>query len=117
MADQFEILADEHSLVNPGPDGEVSILRQWRAFKAQYPEGVLLFRLGTFWEAFYADATVVSLLLGKRMNHLAGRPDVPVTGIPAWELDEAVATLVKGGHRVALIEPIKEVSEKKKPTK
>ena len=58
---------------------ETPIIAQYRGIKAQYPDDVLFFRLGDFYEMFNEDAVEVSRLLNLTLTH---RADNPMCGIP-----------------------------------
>ncbi|MGQ9804942.1 MAG: DNA mismatch repair protein MutS [Chlorobiales bacterium] len=85
-------------------------MRQYEKIKSQYPNVVLLFRVGDFYETFYDDAKEVSNALGivltKRSNGAAA--DVPLAGFPQHALESYVARLVKKGFRVAVCEQMED---------
>lgn len=85
-------------------------MRQYDKIKSQYPNVVLLFRVGDFYETFYDDAKEVSNALGivltKRSNGAAA--DVPLAGFPQHALENYVARLVKKGFRVAVCEQMED---------
>ena len=58
---------------------ETPIITQYRGIKAQYPNDVLFFRLGDFYEMFNEDAVEVSRLLNLTLTH---RAENPMCGIP-----------------------------------
>ena len=58
-------------------------MRQYRQFKSQYPEYILFFRMGDFYEMFYEDAKVASRVLGLALTSRSkGASAVPLAGIP-----------------------------------
>ena len=82
-------------------------MRQYKAFKEQYPDYVLLFRMGDFYETFYEDAKLVSRVLGLALTARSKGPSaVPLAGVPYHALDAYLARLVKAGHRVAICEQV-----------
>ncbi|MFN3344708.1 MAG: DNA mismatch repair protein MutS [Chloroherpetonaceae bacterium] len=85
-------------------------MRQYDKIKSQYPNVILLFRVGDFYETFYDDAKEVSNALGivltKRANGAAA--DVPLAGFPQHALETYVARLVKKGFRVAVCEQMED---------
>jgi len=84
-------------------------MRQYRAFKEQYPDCVLLFRMGDFYEMFYEDAKTASRVLGLALTSRSKGPSaVPLAGIPYHALDNYLARLVRGGHRVAICEQVED---------
>lgn len=85
-------------------------MRQYDKIKSQYPNVILLFRVGDFYEAFNQDAKEISDALGivltKRANGAAA--DVPMAGFPQHALENYVARLVKKGFRVAVCEQMED---------
>jgi len=89
-------------------------MRQYRGFKEQYPEYVLLFRMGDFYEMFYEDAKLASRELGLALTARSKGPSaVPLAGIPYHALDGYLARLIKAGHRVAICEQVEDPSQAK----
>jgi DNA mismatch repair protein MutS len=86
------------------------LMKQYASMKAKYPDTILLFRLGDFYETFDADAHVTSKVLGitltKRGNGAAG--DVPLAGFPHHALDSYLPKLLKAGYRVAVCEQLED---------
>ncbi len=80
------------------------LMRQYYQEKDKYPDSIMLFRMGDFFETFGEDAIVASkacgLTLTKRNNGGAG--DIELAGFPHHQLDNYVAKLVRAGHRVAV---------------
>jgi DNA mismatch repair protein MutS len=92
------------------------LLRQYHAVKKRYPNALLLFRLGDFYELFYEDALVASrelqITLTSR-NRESDQP-VPMCGVPYHSAESYIARLVRAGYRVAICEQLEEPSPKKK---
>ncbi|MCS6963501.1 DNA mismatch repair protein MutS [Thermoflexus sp.] len=86
------------------------IRRQYLELKRQYPDAVLFFRLGDFYEAFDEDAEVVAreldLMLTSRPVGKGQR--VPMAGIPYHAVEPYLARLVERGYRVAIAEQVGE---------
>jgi DNA mismatch repair protein MutS len=86
------------------------LMKQYQKIKARYPETVLLFRMGDFYETFEDDAIVTSKVLGitltKRGNGAAG--EVPLAGFPYHALDAYLPKLLKAGYRVAICEQLED---------
>jgi len=86
------------------------IRRQYLELKRQYPDAILLFRLGDFYEAFDEDAEVVAreldLVLTSRPVGKGQR--VPMAGIPHHAVEPYLARLVERGYRVAIAEQVGE---------
>jgi DNA mismatch repair protein MutS len=85
-------------------------MRQYRRIKAEYPDAILLFRMGDFFETFEDDAVTAARVLGitltKRSSGAAS--DVPLAGFPHHALDAYLPKLVRAGHRVAVCEQLED---------
>ncbi|MBI4546498.1 MAG: DNA mismatch repair protein MutS [Ignavibacteriae bacterium] len=85
-------------------------MRQYAQMKAKYPDTILLFRLGDFYETFDEDAKITSKVLGitltKRNNGKAG--EVPLAGFPHHALESYMPKLLKAGYRVAVCEQLED---------
>jgi len=89
-------------------------MRQYKAFKDQYPDYVLLFRMGDFYEMFYDDAKTASRVLGLALTSRSKGPTaVPLAGIPYHALDSYMSKLIKAGLRVAICEQVEDPKEAK----
>ncbi len=80
--------------------------QQYERIKAEFPDGILLFRLGDFYETFGEDAEIVSRDLGIALTskELGRGHRVPLAGVPTHSLDASLARLLEKGHRVAVCE-------------
>ena len=89
---------------------ETPLMKQYRQIKQKYPDTLLLFRMGDFFETFEDDAITASKVLGitltKRANGKAS--DVPLAGFPHHALDNYLPKLVKAGLRVAVCEQMED---------
>lgn len=89
---------------------ETPLMKQFNQIKAKYPDAILLFRVGDFYETFGEDAVKASSCLGitltKRGNGAAG--EIPLAGIPFHALDNYLPKLVKAGYRVAICEQLED---------
>ena len=84
-------------------------MRQYRAFKEKYPDYILLFRMGDFYEMFYEDAKTASRVLGLALTSRSKGPTaVPLAGIPYHALDNYLGRLVRAGLRVAICEQVED---------
>ncbi len=89
-------------------------MRQYKTFKDQYPDYILLFRMGDFYEMFYEDAKTASRALGLTLTSRSKGPSaIPLAGIPFHALDNYLSRLVKGGFRVAICEQVEDASKAK----
>ena len=82
------------------------LMRQWKEIKAQYPDALLLFRVGDFYEAYNDDAKDVTKILGITLTKFA-KSNIPLCGFPFHALDVYLPKLVRAGKRVAICDPIK----------
>jgi len=89
---------------------ETPLMQQHRAIKQKYPDAILLFRVGDFYETFGEDAVIASKVLGitltKRNNGSASSSEL--AGFPHHSLDTYLHKLVKAGHRVAICDQLED---------
>lgn len=89
---------------------DTPLMQQHRAIKQRYPDAVLLFRVGDFYETFGEDAIIASKVLGitltKRNNGAAASSEL--AGFPHHALDTYLHKLVKAGHRVAICDQLED---------
>ncbi len=86
------------------------MMRQYQAIKAQYPDAILLFRLGDFYEMFLHDAEVAAPILNIT---LTSRNGMTMCGIPYHALDSYLSKLVEAGLKVAICEQVEDPSKAK----
>ena len=93
-------------------------MKQYAQVKSKYPDAILLFRVGDFYETFGEDAITASQVLGiiltKRNN---GGSDVELAGFPHHSMDLYLPRLVRAGYRVAICEQLEKPSKEKKIVK
>ena len=98
---------------------ETPLMKQYNAIKAKYPEALLLFRVGDFYETFGEDAIKTSEILGivltKRANGAAS--SVELAGFPHHSLDTYLPKLVKAGQKVAICDQLEDPKLAKKIVK
>ena len=84
------------------------IRRQYLKVKEAYPDAILLFRLGDFYETFDDDARLASQELEITLTSRTMGKDlrVPMAGVPAHSLEPYLARLIKKGHQVAICEQL-----------
>ena len=93
------------------------MMQQYHAIKADYPDTLVFYRMGDFYEVFYADAEKAAHLLGitlTRRGQSAGEP-VVMAGVPFHALENYLARLVKLGESVAICEQVGDVATSKGP--
>ena len=98
-----------------GKESLTPMLAQYHAIKEQYPDAILLFRLGDFYEAFYEDAHTVSKVLNIVLtSRPAGKGRrIPMAGIPHHALNSYVHKLIHHGYKVAICEQVEDPSQAK----
>ncbi len=98
---------------------ETPMMKQYNEMKAQYPEALLLFRMGDFYESFNEDAIEVSSILGitltKRSHGAASEMDL--AGFPYHALDVYLPKLIRAGKHVAICEQLENPKLTKKLVK
>jgi len=84
------------------------VRRQYLRIKQRYPDAIVLFRLGDFYETFDEDARLASRELDIVLTSRSMGKDlkVPLAGIPAHSLESYLARLIKKGHKVAICEQL-----------
>ncbi|HID05704.1 MAG TPA: DNA mismatch repair protein MutS, partial [Armatimonadetes bacterium] len=92
------------------------MLRQYQQIKRQYPDVILLFRLGDFYEMFGEDAKVGSqvLQLVLTSREFGKGLRLPMCGIPHHALERYVGKLLEAGYKVAICEQMEEASPTKR---
>jgi len=86
------------------------LMKQYNSIKAKYPDAILLFRVGDFYETFGEDAVKTSGILGitltSRNNGYAS--ETPLAGFPYHALDTYLPKLVRAGQRVAICDQLED---------
>ena len=90
--------------------GDSPLMQQHNAIKAKYPDAILLFRVGDFYETFGADAVKTAGILGITLTKRnGGDPNSSeLAGFPHHALDTYLHKLVKAGHRVAICDQLED---------
>ena len=95
------------------------MMKQFFSVKAEYPDALLLFRCGDFYETYGDDAIVASKVLGivltKGSN--ASPDSIPMAGFPHHSLDVYLPRLVRAGHKVAVCDQLEDPKLAKKIVK
>ena len=96
--------------IKPKKKKETPLMDQYNEFKAKYPDAILLFRVGDFYETFGTDAIKASSILGitltRRANGSAAH--VELAGFPHHAIDTYLPKLVRAGERVAICEQLED---------
>ena len=92
------------------------MMAQYLENKAQHPDALLFYRMGDFYEMFFADAEAASaaldIALTKRGQHLG--QDIPMCGVPVHAAEGYLLTLIRKGFRVAVCEQMEDPAEARK---
>jgi len=93
------------------------MMRQYLRLKAEYPDALLFYRMGDFYELFYEDARRAAALLGITLTargNSAGQP-IPMAGVPFHSVEPYLAKLVRHGECVAVCEQQGDPAKSKGP--
>lgn len=92
------------------------MMAQYLDIKAQYPDALLFYRMGDFYEMFFEDAVnaaeALDIALTKRGKHDGN--DIPMCGVPVHSAEGYLLTLIRKGFRVAVGEQLESPAEAKK---
>ena len=89
---------------------ETPMMLQYKKIKSKYPDCILFFRLGDFYEMFGEDAEIASSILEIALTK---RNDEKMCGIPFHAADSYIHKLIKAGKKIAICEQIEEPSRNK----
>jgi len=93
------------------------MMRQYWGIKAQYPDMLLFYRMGDFYELFHEDAEKAARLLGitlTRRGSSNGEP-IKMAGVPYHAAEQYLAKLAKMGEAVAICEQVGDPAKSKGP--
>lgn len=95
--------------------GETPLMKQYYSTKAKYPDAILLYRMGDFYETFGEDAITTSRILGITLTkRSSGSPGtVELAGFPYHAIDTYLPKLVRAGQRVAICEQLEDPKKTK----
>lgn len=97
---------------------QTPLMQQYYSLKAKYPDAILLYRVGDFYETFGEDAIKTAAALGIILsNRNNGGSQIELAGFPYHSLDVYLPKLVRAGYRVALCEQLEKPSPQKKIVK
>ena len=92
------------------------MMAQYLEIKGRYPDALLFYRMGDFYEMFFDDAeaaaAALDIALTKRGQHLG--EDIPMCGVPVHAAEGYLLTLIRKGFRVAIAEQMEDPAEAKK---
>ncbi len=91
------------------------MLAQYKSIKAEYPDVILMFRLGDFYEMFGDDAVIASreleIVLTSRDAGASGK--MPMCGVPFHSVERYISRLISRGHRVAICDQVEDAKQAK----
>jgi len=94
-------------------DGQTSLtpaMQQFAYFKQRYPDAILFFRMGDFYETFYEDAKICSKVLGLTLTS-RNKDDpnpIPLAGVPYHAVDGYLRRMLQAGYKVAICEQVED---------
>lgn len=91
-------------------DALTPLMKQYAQIKSNFPDAILFFQVGDFYELFWEDATVAAAFLGIALTRRGTYKDepIPLCGVPIHALEHYLNKLVKGGFKVALCDQMEE---------
>ncbi|MHC4961571.1 MAG: DNA mismatch repair protein MutS, partial [Planctomycetota bacterium] len=90
-------------------------MKQFHHFKQKYPDAVLFFRMGDFYETFHEDARTVSRVLGLVLTSRgkSGGNPIPLAGLPYHAVDGYLKKMLQAGYKVAVCEQVEDPKKAK----
>ncbi|PIE59910.1 MAG: DNA mismatch repair protein MutS [Desulfobulbus propionicus] len=92
------------------------MLRQYLEIKEEYPDTILFYRMGDFYEMFFDDAETSSQILGITLTSRSSKDEknkVPMCGIPYHALSNYLGKMIEAGYRVAICEQVEDPKQAK----
>ena len=86
------------------------MMMQYLSIKQDYPDTLILFRLGDFYELFFEDAKIASKVLELVLTGKNAGADekVPMCGVPYHAITSYIETLIKNGYKVGIVEQLED---------
>jgi len=101
---------------NVPTSGVTPMMAQYLEVKSAYPDALLFYRMGDFYELFFDDAVkaaaALDIALTKRGKHQG--EDIPMCGVPAHSHENYLSRLIRSGFKVAICEQMEDPAEAKK---
>ncbi len=91
-------------------------MRQFIEIKEKYPDHILFFRMGDFYEMFFEDAIKASSILGitlTKRNSKGGTNEAPMCGVPYHAYESYAAKLLQAGQKVVIVEQVEDPKKAK----
>ena len=89
-------------------------MKQFHHFKEKYPDAILFFRMGDFYETFYEDAETCARVLGLTLTSRSKSDNpIPLAGVPFHAIDGYLKKMIQAGFRVAVCEQVEDPKKAK----
>ena len=109
------------SMFSTNIEVETPMMKQFKTIKSKYPDALLLFRCGDFYETYFDDAVeaakILNITLTRRSNGGSGDVIINMAGFPFHALDNYLPKLVRAGKRVAICDQMEDPKLTKKLVK
>jgi DNA mismatch repair protein MutS len=94
---------------------QTPMMRQYLEIKSGYPDAILLFRMGDFYEMFLDDALLASQILDIALTsrNKGSGDEIPFCGVPFHSISPYIAKLIEAGHKVAVCEQVEDPKQTK----
>ncbi len=94
---------------------QTPMMRQYLEIKSGYPDAILFFRMGDFYEMFLEDALLASRILDITLTsrNKGGADEIPFCGVPYHSVTPYIARLIELGHKVAICEQVEDPKQAK----
>ena len=89
-------------------ESDTPMMQQYKGIKSQFPDTLVFYRMGDFYELFFEDAHKASELLGITLTHRgqSGGQPIAMAGVPYHSAEGYLAKLLKRGESVAICEQV-----------
>ncbi|MFX0065699.1 MAG: DNA mismatch repair protein MutS [Candidatus Hermodarchaeota archaeon] len=91
------------------------MMQKWYEFKKEYPNAILFYQVGDFYETFHEDAELVSKELGLTLTARGTKERIPLAGVPIRSIETYITRLVKKGYKVIQIDQTEDAKKAKGP--
>jgi DNA mismatch repair protein MutS len=111
-----DIALKENTASDYAAQGHTPMMAQYLELKDNYPDCLLFYRMGDFYELFFDDAKIASEILDITLTKRGKTKgtDIPMAGVPFHSFEPYMAKLIKAGHKVAICEQIETPEQAKK---
>ncbi len=94
---------------------QTPMMRQYLEIKSGYPDAILFFRMGDFYEMFLDDALLASRILDIALTsrNKGSGDEIPFCGVPYHSVTPYIARLIETGHKVAICEQVEDPKQAK----